>query len=112
MRQKGYQTKLREGKKDFLLLSKKKNDNTAWTKISPTIEPPNLPLFEVGELDPDIENKIKNDEKIRRETKIKNIKEYNTEGKHNDNQEEIQKMVLEYNDNDDLEDNISQSLLQ
>ena len=73
MRKEGYFTKIREGKKDYLLLAKKKEDKTPWGKIAPRIEPANLPLFEVGRLTKETIVKIREEEAIRRKEQIERM---------------------------------------
>ena len=78
------------------------------------IEPPNLPLFEVGDLSNDLEEKLKTDEKVRRDNKIKhlkNIEESDKEKEDAENQDEIQKMILEYQDINESQDNLSDTEL-
>ena len=114
MRQEGYQTKIRKGKKDYLLIAKLKGDLTPWAKIPPMIEPPNIRLFEVGNISNELEEKIKNDSRIRHENKIKMIKD--NEDKANEEIEEqnlkdIQQMRLEYEDINQTQDRISDTEL-
>ena len=71
MRQEGYNTKIREGKKDYLLLAKKKDDKTPWNQVAPRIAPFNLPMFEVGRLSEETIKTIRIDENKRIKRKIR-----------------------------------------
>ena len=74
------------------------------------IEPTNIPLFKVRNISPELEEKIKNDNKIRRENKIKMTKENEDKAKEDleeENERKMEQLRLEYQDNNDSEDRIS-----
>ena len=58
-RKSGYQTRIREGRYDYLLYVKSKDVIKDWKDISPVIPPENLPLFEVGLLNDADKEKVK-----------------------------------------------------
>jgi len=74
------------------------------------VEPPNLPLFEVGNISEELETKVKNDSKIRRENKIKNLKDMQEKAIKDikaDNIKDIEQMRLEFVDLSESQDKIS-----
>ena len=73
-RKSGYNTKIRDGKNDYLILAKKKDDTTAWNNLSPMIEPEDLPLFEVGKLKPETKQNLINEQNKRRNDRIEKQK--------------------------------------
>ena len=73
-RKDGYNTKIRDGQHDYIILAKKKDDTTAWNNLSLMIEPEDLPLFEVGKLKPETKQKLLNDQIKRRNDRIETQK--------------------------------------
>ena len=68
-------TRIKIGKYDYILCAKEKGDKRPWSNVIPYIEPGHLPLFNVGLLDDETNDKIKGDEKNRRENKIRIMNE-------------------------------------
>ena len=74
------------------------------------VEPPNLPLFEVGNLSKDLENKVKNDSKQHRENKIINIKDNQAKALksiEDENIKDIEQMRLKFEDLEESQNKIS-----